>query len=285
MAMTRQVAKGFACSMIFYCCPLLAQEDVDSSQSPSAQEPAEYASSVSGDEPVRQYEPASSARPGVTMFKKGVEAFKKKQYTFAREMYEVSASWAYKPAQYNLAVMYARGEGVPVDLPRAMAWMVLAAERGDKSYIVARSAINDALDAEQVAQANAIVRELMPKYADETALRKAKRRWKDVKLEATGSRLGATGGLKVGLPGGSVAGLQAGSNELKDGSTMSSTAWDLTGGKQIDGSKAYRQFRETDNPYETRHQVATGTATVGPISEASGEETAVQAVQEAAKKE
>ena len=37
-------------------------------------------------------------------------------------MYETSASWAYKPAHYNLAVMYAKGEGVPVDRPRAMAW-------------------------------------------------------------------------------------------------------------------------------------------------------------------
>lgn len=34
-------------------------------------------------------------------------------------MYETSASWAYKPAHYNLAVMYAKGEGVPVDRPRA----------------------------------------------------------------------------------------------------------------------------------------------------------------------
>ena len=55
--------------------------------------------------------------------------------TFAIDMYENSASWAYKPAQYNLAVMYMNGEGVPVDKPRAMAWAALAAERSEQEYV------------------------------------------------------------------------------------------------------------------------------------------------------
>ena len=50
---------------------------------------------------------------------------KHKQYKFAIDMYETSASWAYKPAQYNLAVMYMNGEGIAVDKPRAMAWAAL----------------------------------------------------------------------------------------------------------------------------------------------------------------
>ncbi|HEY6894596.1 MAG TPA: hypothetical protein VI258_10540, partial [Rhodanobacteraceae bacterium] len=82
--------------------------------------------------------PEEDGRPGQYFYYRAVDAVKHKQYKFAVDMYETSASWAYKPAQYNLAVMYAKGEGVPVDKPRAMAWAALAAERGDKDYIDAR---------------------------------------------------------------------------------------------------------------------------------------------------
>src|ERR1700733_7804805 len=54
-----------------------------------------------------------SARPGEYFFGLGVNALKKKDYAFAVHMYRVAASWAYKPAEYNLAVMYALGQGVP----------------------------------------------------------------------------------------------------------------------------------------------------------------------------
>jgi TPR repeat protein len=71
--------------------------------------------------------PEADARPGEYYFLRGARAFQKKDYEFAIQMYEVAASWAFKPAEYNLAVMYARSQGVPADLPRGMAWMALAA--------------------------------------------------------------------------------------------------------------------------------------------------------------
>jgi TPR repeat protein len=79
--------------------------------------------------------PEDDARPGEYYFRIGANAFMHKDYAHAISMYQVAASWAYKPAEFNLGVMYARGQGVPVDLPRAMAWMALAAERGDKEYV------------------------------------------------------------------------------------------------------------------------------------------------------
>jgi TPR repeat protein len=85
--------------------------------------------------------PEADARPGTYYFLEGAAAFRKRDYTFAIQMYEVSASWAYKPAEYNIAVMYARGQGVPIDLPRAMAWIALAAERNEPRYVGAREAI------------------------------------------------------------------------------------------------------------------------------------------------
>src|SRR5690348_7597390 len=81
--------------------------------------------------------PEDDARPGAYYFMRGVEAFRANDFEHAVKMYEAAASWGYKDAQYNLAVMYARGQGVPADLPRAMAWAALAAERNDKKYVEA----------------------------------------------------------------------------------------------------------------------------------------------------
>ena len=145
--------------------------------------------------------PEADARPGEYYFLRGARAFQKKDYEFAIQMYEVAASWAFKPAEYNLAVMYARGQGVPADLPRAMAWMALAAERNDKHYVDAREAIYAEMTKEQFDQANVIWRELKKTYGDEVALRRAKARWAEVRAHVTGSHVGAVGNLVVSSPG------------------------------------------------------------------------------------
>lgn len=61
--------------------------------------------------PFRFGSPEDNARPGEHYFGLAVDAIKHKDFAFAIDMYKVAASWAYKPAEYNLAVMYARGQG------------------------------------------------------------------------------------------------------------------------------------------------------------------------------
>ena len=213
--------------------------------------------------------PEADARPGEYYFLQGVTAFRKKEYTFAIQMYEVSASWAFKPAEYNLGVMYSRGQGVPIDLPRGMAWMALAAERNDARYVEAREAVYAELTPEQFAQANVIWRDLKPTYGDEVALRRAKARWAQVKANMTGSRVGSVGNLSVGMPNGNGGdasnpkGYGAGANAH----SSAGTAAEATGGNGVDGSVAYRQLRESTNPYDPKFDPATkGTATVGPVT-------------------
>jgi TPR repeat protein len=63
--------------------------------------------------------PESDGRPGVKFFAYGVQAFKKGDVTHAIRMYKVAASWAYKPAEYNLGVMYFKGQGVPQSTVRS----------------------------------------------------------------------------------------------------------------------------------------------------------------------
>ncbi len=64
----------------------------------------------------------SDAVPGEYFFNLGVSAINHGDYKHAVEMYKVAASWGFKPAEYNLGVIFAKGEGgVPVDLPQAYA--------------------------------------------------------------------------------------------------------------------------------------------------------------------
>ena len=216
--------------------------------------------------------PEADARPGEYYFLLAAHAFRKGDYTFAIQMYEVAASWAFKPAEYNLAIMYARGQGVPVDLPRGMAWMALAAERNEKRYVDAREVVYAEMTKEQFEQANAIWRELKKTYGDEVALRRAKARWAQVRASMTGSRVGSVGNLSVGMPnpnGGDPSGALDKGHILPPGvvnvRSSASSAAEATGGNGVDGSIAYRQLRDSDNPYDPKFQTsALGRATVGP---------------------
>jgi len=213
--------------------------------------------------------PEADARPGEYYFLLAVHAFRKNDFTFAIQMYEVAAAWAFKPAEYNLAIMYARGQGIPADLPRGMAWMALAAERNEKRYVDAREAVYAEMTPEQFEQANAIWRELKKTYGDEVALRRAKARWAQVKSSMTGSRVGSVGNLSVGTPnpnGGDPSSAKRtivppGVTYVR---TTASSAAEVTMGTGVDGSIAYHQLRESDNPYDPKFQTsALGRATVG----------------------
>jgi hypothetical protein len=229
--------------------------------------------------------PEADARPGEYYFLLAVHAYSKKDFAFAIQMYEVAAAWAYKPAEYNLAIMYARGQGIPADLPRGMAWMALAAERNDKRYVEAREAIYAEMTPEQFEQANVIWRGLKKTYGDEVALRRAKARWAQVKANMTGSRVGSVGNLTVGIPNASssdpsyprIASEQVQKNMISPPgehgdrqmgvstarSTVGSSA-EATGGQGVDGTIAYRQLRDSDNPYDPKFRnAAIGRATVG----------------------
>jgi hypothetical protein len=211
--------------------------------------------------------PEDNARPGEYYFGLGANAFKRKDYAFAINMYRVAASWAYKPAEYNLAVMYARGQGAPMDLPRAMAWMTLAAERNETQYVEAREVINAKLSPAQFAQADVIWSQLKPTYGDETALRRAKNRWAQVRSSMTGSRVGSLAGpLTVG--GLSAGGLQQAPPAAHGTSHMDTSAYDLTGGNQMDGTIAYRQLLASNDPYDPKFQWrpgSNGKVTVEPL--------------------
>lgn len=210
--------------------------------------------------------PESDGRPGVKFFTYGVQAFRRGDYRHARAMYEVAASWAYKPAEYNLGVMYFKGQGVPVDRARGTAWMVLAAERGAPLYVKARDLMVTALSKSEFARADELWGELKETYGDQVALRRAKAQWAYVRTHQTGTRVGGgTGELAVGvLDGGHTpVPLGASGRPMK----VAMTAAEILQGGSIDGSEAYRQFQQSDDPFDPVFiRNRTGTVKVEPLT-------------------
>lgn len=226
-------------------------------------------------EPLPAYHPGTpeaEGRPGQYYFGIGAQAFTRREYSYAINMYQVAASWAYKPAEYNLGVMYARGQGIPVDLPRAMAWMTLAAERGNSDYTRARNVVRASLTPEQVAEAETIVQELTPRYGDKVALRRAKNRWARVRSSMTGSRVGSMSSAMVSSapkPGPAVP--NPGSSVSK---VVATNGAEATGGQNSDGSESYQELTASNNPYDRKFNTVTGTATVGPLTPVTAAEAA-----------
>lgn len=215
--------------------------------------------------------PQADGRPGVYYFALAEQAYRKGDYRHAVDMYQVSASWAYKPAEYNLALMYFRGQGVTMDRARGAAWMILAAERGTPQYAHARDLMVTALNNSEFARTDQIWNELKPTYADQVALHRAKARWAQVKASMTGSRVGdgavhllVGGGNNASGPTGPASDPRVGAI----GTPIPTSGWAVfKAGQLTDGSVAYRQFRQSDNPYDPIFRSdLTGTATVGPLT-------------------
>lgn len=213
--------------------------------------------------------PESDGRPGVQDYQAGMHAYNHEDYRHAVYMLKVAASWGYKPAEYNLGVMYFQGDGVPADRPLGAAWLVLAAESGDPRYMAARDWAITALSSTEFARTDELWGQLKETYGDKVASRRAKAQWAFVKANQTGTRVGGTvGELRVGVAA------QHGSFKTAMTTRSSSklipfgtTSWMnvLTGGS-TDGAIAYDQFTRSDNPYDPIFlKNRTGTATVEPL--------------------
>lgn len=225
--------------------------------------------------------PQDDGRPGEYFFYLGALANQRHDYEHAIAMYKVSASWAYKPAEYNLGVLYLNGHGSPVDLPTAMAWFALAAERGEKQYVYAKQLLYSHLTPEQFEQANEIWRELLPTYGDATALVRAKARWREVRNSATGSRVGsAATHLVVGGQVGMDNHTAPTNYDVGIGGIIATTPGEITGVHQTDGAIAYQQLRASDDPYDPKFQsyLLSGTVTVGILTPVRSDDPAIRRV-------
>lgn len=80
----------------------------------------------------RKYEPQSPPLEGLSAMELttlGVEQFDRKNYASARQSFRTAADQGYAMAQFNLGLMYHRGDGVPQDNDQAMQWFCKAADQ------------------------------------------------------------------------------------------------------------------------------------------------------------
>ncbi|MDE0452789.1 MAG: tetratricopeptide repeat protein [Gammaproteobacteria bacterium] len=78
----------------------------------------------------------------------------------AATFYQTAASAGHTMAQYRLGLMFTRGDGVPKDEIQAYAWLRLAAIQGIEVAGAAASSIRQHMDPAQLAQAQAMSRNL-----------------------------------------------------------------------------------------------------------------------------
>ncbi len=90
---------------------------------------------------------------------------------------EQAARWASKQAQFLLGVGYFKGDFVPLDRARGLAWLTLAAERGDAVYRAVLSSAREHASPEERLQAEHLLLAMTPAYGDEMAARRAERRY------------------------------------------------------------------------------------------------------------
>lgn len=135
--------------------------------------------------------------PGTRPHDEATAAYEQGRYADALGKFRESARWADKLSQYNLGVMHYLGEGTEPDLATAWAWFELAAERDYPQMVKAAKGAWDALDADGRARGLAVYEELVTEYGDEVAFERTARHMDRERKQATGSRTGFIGALRV----------------------------------------------------------------------------------------
>jgi TPR repeat protein len=140
--------------------------------------------------------------PGNYLFKKGNEYYQHGQADTAVRLWTVAAYWAQKGAQYNLGILYFKGDArahVIADKPLGAAWLAIAAERNDAVFQASLAAAMAELDEAERERANAIWRGLRASYADAATVPRARAQFNRDVRAMTGSRTGGDAALPLSV--------------------------------------------------------------------------------------
>jgi TPR repeat protein len=77
----------------------------------------------------------------------------------AMRWYERAAEQGEPRAQYNLGLMHLNGQGVPPDVVKAYFWVSLSASQGNAHALDARDYISESMSVAQIAEGKRLVRE------------------------------------------------------------------------------------------------------------------------------
>jgi len=111
---------------------------------------------------------AVSAVPAVAQdMKSALKAYKRGDYETALREWRPLAEGGHAGAQYNLGFNYLQGKGVPEDLVLAYFWFDLAARQGRAIARQLRDGISKKMTPEQIADAEARVRDWLVEHPDQ----------------------------------------------------------------------------------------------------------------------
>ena len=136
--------------------------------------------------------------PSWSHMAEALRAYRIGQFRRAFGRFRLAANWANKHAQAWIGWLYTTGQGVEQDVPRAYAWLKLAAERGYPTFVEDVEALRGTMSPEELAHGELILsQELLPQLGDEVAVRRTSREMWSERMKVSGSRVGYTGNLQV----------------------------------------------------------------------------------------
>lgn len=138
-------------------------------------------------------DPPGRMFPGKYFEYKAQFYLRKHDYTEALRLFELAGFWANKRAQYNAAMMYYKGIGVPADRLRGVAWMGIAAENHDDLSQSALETAYAALSPAEKTEADNIFRTLDEKYGDAVTVARALKQFNMETRDLVGSHVGYRG--------------------------------------------------------------------------------------------
>ncbi len=136
--------------------------------------------------------PYDEHTPGARHMQQAQRAYRANMHYSAYQNYRAGARWADKFAQFNVGVMYLRGEGADFNPARGWAWIKLSAERGYPQMVEMADDLYALLDDEQRRRGREIYEEeLLPDFGDEMAVDRTADRMDRERRRATGTRTGS----------------------------------------------------------------------------------------------
>ena len=102
------------------------------------------------------------AAPAWADFQAGLEAYQRGDYATALKEWRPLAEQGHARAQYNLAVAYMKGQGVPQDYAQAYMWVNLAVVQGREDARKARDILAEQMTPAQMDEARRLARKWKP---------------------------------------------------------------------------------------------------------------------------
>ncbi len=105
-----------------------------------------------------------SSSVGLADYKNGVAAYLRGDYVTALKEFRVLAEQGVEDAQFNLGVMYRKGQGVIQDYVQAHMWFNIAAANGYEDAKKGRNLAEKSMTATDISRAQKLAKEWMEKH-------------------------------------------------------------------------------------------------------------------------